>query len=197
MGRGGDRNYPGGKRSGPKPKMDKESVAKREKRQESNRTSAQRCTGRLQRLRPSCRRKPSSRGLWSARIARTSRCACAAILAASASPIRRRQLRRRQQLLRQHQLPSYRRARWTPSFRSHQRQICACRDRDVGRYSCLSETVHVCLRRAFVLCNNHLSAAQRRLMVSPPSAFERPGCMSACSPKARQQDLRSEIYIES
>ena len=42
MCRGGDRNYPGGKRSGPKPKMDEESVAKRMKREASHARMAQR-----------------------------------------------------------------------------------------------------------------------------------------------------------
>jgi hypothetical protein len=40
--RGGDRNCPGGKRSGPKPKMDEESVAKRMKREASQARTAQR-----------------------------------------------------------------------------------------------------------------------------------------------------------
>ena len=35
MGRGGDRNFPGGNKSGPKPKMDEVSVANRMKRKES------------------------------------------------------------------------------------------------------------------------------------------------------------------
>ena len=43
MCRGGDRNYPGGKSTGPKPKMDDESVAKRRaKRQASKERTAQR-----------------------------------------------------------------------------------------------------------------------------------------------------------
>ena len=42
MCRGGDRNYPGGKRSGPKPKMDEESVAKRMKRESRQAHTAQR-----------------------------------------------------------------------------------------------------------------------------------------------------------
>ena len=42
MCRGGDRNYPGGKRSGPKPKMDEESVAKRMKREARQGRTAQR-----------------------------------------------------------------------------------------------------------------------------------------------------------
>ena len=40
MWRGGDRNYPGGKRSGPKPKMDELSMAKRMKRQASKERTA-------------------------------------------------------------------------------------------------------------------------------------------------------------
>ena len=40
MCRGGDRNYPGGKRTGPKPKMDAESIVKRQKRQESKERTA-------------------------------------------------------------------------------------------------------------------------------------------------------------
>ena len=42
MCRGGDRNYPGGKKSGPKPKMDEESIAKRQKRLESKARTAAR-----------------------------------------------------------------------------------------------------------------------------------------------------------
>ena len=42
MGHGGDRNCPGGKKSGPKPKMDEESVAKRQKRLESKARTVQR-----------------------------------------------------------------------------------------------------------------------------------------------------------
>ena len=42
MCRGGDRNYPGGKSSGPKPKMDEKSIAKRMKRQASKERTVQR-----------------------------------------------------------------------------------------------------------------------------------------------------------
>ena len=40
MCRGGNRNYPGGKRSGPKPKMDEQSVANRMKREASKERTA-------------------------------------------------------------------------------------------------------------------------------------------------------------
>ena len=40
MCRGGDRNYPGGKSTGPKPKMDAVSIVKRQKRQESKARTA-------------------------------------------------------------------------------------------------------------------------------------------------------------
>ena len=42
MCRGGDRNYPGGKKTGPKLKMDAESIVKRQKRLESQARTAQR-----------------------------------------------------------------------------------------------------------------------------------------------------------
>ena len=40
MGHGGDRNFPGGKKSGPKPKMDEASVVKRMKREASKERTA-------------------------------------------------------------------------------------------------------------------------------------------------------------
>jgi hypothetical protein len=42
MCRGGDRSFPGGKKPGPKPNMDEESIAKRQKRQESKERTAER-----------------------------------------------------------------------------------------------------------------------------------------------------------
>ncbi|MDC0525945.1 hypothetical protein OAO87_03005 [bacterium] len=132
IGRGGDRNFPGGNTTGPKLKMDVVSIANRMKRKESKkRTVLRKAAAAAAAVEKETAEQ--QRELLREKLAEQPMCVRRKLGS------QRRQWPQRQQQLRRQQLLNPRRSRWSASFRSRRRQR-----RDVRTETCAVDSDRVC-----------------------------------------------------